>query len=152
MAYEQLKLENQVCFPLYSAARMVVRAYTPLLKKLEITYPQYLVLLVLWEHGRMTVNDIVDKLYLDTNTLTPLLQRLEKQGFIVRCKDVIDKRRVIIDLTDKGKGLEHRAADIPQQLMESLPKELLKDEAFDVNQLKCQLDKIVGQLALLKKE
>lgn len=150
MAYEQLKLENQICFPLYSASRMVVRAYTPLLKELDLTYPQYLVMMVLWETDGVSVNEIVDKLYLDTNTVTPLLQRLEKQGIILRLKDDSDKRKVTIRLTDKGKALEQPAAAIPEKLFQNMPKELIEQKLVDFQQLKCELDAIVRQLALLK--
>ena len=78
MDYEQLKLDNQLCFPLYAASRLIIRAYQPFLEKLGITYPQYLVLMVLWEHKELTVSEISSKLFLKTNTLTPLLKRMEK--------------------------------------------------------------------------
>ncbi|HLP05717.1 MAG TPA: MarR family transcriptional regulator, partial [Paludibacter sp.] len=84
MSYEQLKLENQVCFPLYAASRLIIRAYQDDMDRLGITYPQYLVLMVLWENGEQTVNEIADKLILNTNTVTPLLKRMETAGLLTR--------------------------------------------------------------------
>ena len=118
--FDQLKLENQLCFPLYTASRLVVRSYTPLLKKLEITYPQYLVLLVLWEHKTLAVTQITKLLLLDTSTLTPLLKRLEKMNLIWRKRSDSDERVVMIGLTDKGEKLQHEAAMIPSKLVEGL--------------------------------
>lgn len=141
--YEQLKLDNQVCFPLYNAARLVVRAYTPLLKTLGITYPQYLVLLALWEKDKQTVNEIVEHLLLETNTVTPLLQRMEKNGIITRIHDVEDRRRVIVRLTDKGKAMEEQAANIPHQLIEQLP---IAECGIDAIQLRESLKKLIALL------
>ena len=118
--YDQLKLENQLCFPLYTASRLVVRSYTPLLKKLEITYPQYLVMLVLWEHKILAVTQITKFLLLDTSTLTPLLKRLEKINLIWRRRSEADERVVMIGLTEKGEELRLKAAPIPSQLVEGL--------------------------------
>ena len=92
MAYEQLKLENQLCFPVYAASRLITREYQPFLDKLEITYPQYLVLMILWEEDGMPVNDIARKLILNTNTITPLLKRMEQQGIIRRRRSGKDER------------------------------------------------------------
>ena len=102
--HEELKLDNQVCFRLYTAARLVMQAYTPLLTQLGITYPQYLVLMVLWEKDNQPVNDIAHRLLLETNTVTPLLQRMEKQGFVTRERGKQDKRQHIVSLTEKGKA------------------------------------------------
>ena len=118
--FDQLKLENQLCFPLYTASRLVVRSYTPLLKKLEITYPQYLVMLVLWEHKTLAVTQITKLLLLDTSTLTPLLKRLEKMGYIRRKRSESDERVVMIGLTEKGEKLQQEASLIPSQLVEGL--------------------------------
>lgn len=117
---EQLKLENQLCFPLYTASRLVVRSYTPLLNKLGITYPQYLVLLVLWEHNAMAVTQITKLLLLDTSTLTPLLKRLEKIGYITRKRSTTDERVVMIGLTETGDKLRDEACMIPEQLVAGL--------------------------------
>ena len=118
--FDQLKLENQLCFPLYTASRLVVRSYTPLLKKLEITYPQYLVMLVLWEHKTLAVTQITKLLLLDTSTLTPLLKRLEKINLIWRKRSDSDERVVMIGLTEKGEKLRQEASIIPSQLVEGL--------------------------------
>ena len=103
--YEQLKLENQLCFRLYATSHLLTQAYHPYLAELGITYPQYLVLLVLWEHDAQPVNDLAKHLHLETNTVTPLLQRMENDG-----------RQVIVSLTERGRELEDRAAAIPAAL------------------------------------
>jgi len=109
MAYAELQLGNQICFRLYSAARLVTQAYSPMLNSLGITYPQYLVLMVLWEKDGQPVNDIAHRLLLETNTVTPLLHRMEKQGLVVRKKGELDKRQQIVNLTQKGRELEEQA-------------------------------------------
>ena len=114
--HEQLKLENQLCFRLYAASRLVTQAYTPFLSKLGITYPQYLVLLVLWEKNEQPVNDLAKRLHLETNTVTPLLQRMEKEGLMSRRKGKEDGRQVLVSLTDQGRALEQEAAHIPHQV------------------------------------
>ena len=114
--HEQLKLENQLCFRLYAASRLVTQAYTPFLSKLGITYPQYLVLLVLWEKNEQPVNDLAKRLHLETNTVTPLLQRMEKEGLVSRRKGKEDCRQVLVSLTDQGRALEQEAAHIPHQV------------------------------------
>lgn len=113
---EQLKLENQLCFPLYAAARKVVNLYTPHLKPLGITYTQYLVFLVLGEYGEMKVTDIGQLLFLDNGTLSPLFKKLENEGFIERnrCKD--DERVVMIKLTEKGEGFYDSLSTIPEKI------------------------------------
>lgn len=116
MAYEQLKLDNQLCFRLYTAARLTMGAYHPYLDPLGITYPQYLVMLVLWEHEKQTVMDISHRLQLDTNTVTPLLQRMEKAGLIKRTKGKEDARQRIVTLTEKGLAMQEQAKHIPECL------------------------------------
>lgn len=120
MKYEQLKLSNQVCFPVYAASRLIIREYQPYLDKIGITYPQYLVFLVLWETDNISVNEITDKLILNTNTITPLLKRMEALGFISRKRSDSDERRVIVRLTEKGKKLKKKAASIPEKLATAL--------------------------------
>ncbi len=120
MAYEQLKLENQICFPVYAASRLITREYQPYLDRLGITYPQYLVLMILWEEDGVPVNDIAKKLILNTNTITPLLKRMEQQGILQRSRSVADERKVIVHLTARGRQLQEEAALIPQQLAGSL--------------------------------
>lgn len=117
MAFEQLKLENQLCFPVYAASRLITREYQPHLDKLGLTYPQYLVLLILWENDAMPVNDIAKKLVLNTNTITPLLKRMEQQEIVVRQRSKEDERKVIVTLTAKGAKLKEEAAYIPEQLV-----------------------------------
>ena len=116
MEYEQLKLGNQICFPLYAASRLITREYQPYLDKMGITYPQYLVLLVLWETDGIMVNEIAQKLILNTNTITPLLKRMESQGLLSRKRSESDERKVIVCLTGKGNELKTTAAGIPEEL------------------------------------
>lgn len=120
MDRENLKLENQLCFPLYAASRLITRSYQPYLDQFQITYPQYLVLLVLWEKDEQTVNYISKKLILNTNTITPLLQRMESQDLLSRKRSGKDERKVVISLTDKGKQLQEKALCIPTQLSAGL--------------------------------
>jgi DNA-binding MarR family transcriptional regulator len=117
---EQLKLDNQLCFRLYTASRLITQAYHPLLSGIGLTYPQYLVMMVLWEQDGMPVNDIAKKLYLETNTVTPLLKRMEAEGFITRKKGKDDARQVIVHLTEKGRELESQAGCIPFQMGEAV--------------------------------
>jgi len=119
--HAELQLDNQICFRLYTASRLITQAYTPMLTQLGITYPQYLVLMVLWEKDGQPVNDIAHRLLLETNTVTPLLQRMEKQGIVVRQKGREDKRQQIVSLTDRGRGMEAQAyALIPSGMGERL--------------------------------
>jgi len=145
MSYDQLKLENQLCFPVYAASRLITREYQPHLDQLGITYPQYLVLLVLWEQDKLPVNDIAKKLILNTNTITPLLKRLEQQGFLKRERSASDERKVIIFLTDKGKGLKEKAALIPEKLARNLLDGELKVE--DLIKLKGDLNAVIKMLS-----
>ena len=103
--HDELKLDNQICFRLYSASRLITQAYTPMLTALGITYPQYLVLMVLWEKDNQPVNEIAHRLILETNTVTPLIQRMEKQGLITRKQGDKDKRQQIVSLTLSGKEM-----------------------------------------------
>ena len=103
---EEFLLDNQLCFRLYTASRLLTQAYHPLLSQQGLTYPQYLVLLVLWEKDKQPVNDIARRLYLETNTVTPLLQRMEKEGILLRTKGKKDARQMIVSLTAKGKMLQ----------------------------------------------
>ncbi len=114
---ELLKLDNQLCFVLYAASRAVTQMYRPLLDEIDLTYPQYLVMLVLWERDGITVNEIGDLLQLDSGTLTPLLKKLEGRGLLSRERDRTDERRVIITLLPEGKKLKKRAVKIPEMLL-----------------------------------
>ena len=113
---EQLKLGNQLCFRLYTASRLITQAYHPLLSGIGLTYPQYLVMMVLWEQDAQPVNDIAKKLYLETNTVTPLLKRMEAEGFVERSRSKAEARQVIVSLTEKGRKLEEKASCIPYEL------------------------------------
>ena len=120
--FPALHLENQLCFSLYRLSRLVTQSYTPLLKPLAITYPQYLVLLVLWQNeeqglGSMAVSQLTTALQLDTGTVTPLLKRMEAKGILSRQRDHNDERVVLVELTDHGRDLRELAKPIPQQLL-----------------------------------
>ena len=117
MNEEILKLDNQLCFPVYALSRLIIREYQPLLDKLQLTYPQYLVMLVLWEKDQITVNEISQKLILNTNTTTPLLKRMEAQGLISRTRSKSDDRKVIISLTEAGMALKEQAVRVPEELI-----------------------------------
>jgi DNA-binding MarR family transcriptional regulator len=113
---DSLLLENQVCFPLYSAANAMIRAYRPVLNAIDLTYLQYLVMLVLWQHRRLTVTEVGEKLRLDSGTLTPLLKRLEAKELVSRNRSSEDERVRIISLTERGLALKKEAQSIPESL------------------------------------
>lgn len=112
---EAMKLSNQLCFPLYAAARGVTNLYTPILQPLGLTYTQYLVFLVLWERDGVTVGEIGEKLMLDNGTLSPLLKKLQEAGYIERRRSADDERVVLITLTEKGRDLQEQAKDVPKK-------------------------------------
>ena len=143
MVYEQLKLDNQLCFRLYTASRLVAGAYNPYFEQLGITYPQYLVLLVLWEQDRQPVNDIAKRLHLETNTVTPLLQRMEKAGLIVRKRGEKDSRQRIVSLTQQAIAMREKAKEIPNQLTAEIAKYVSLDEMMA---LIPSLDKLIEGL------
>ncbi len=111
--YEQLLLKNQLCFPMYACSRKIVGSYTPYLKPLGLTYTQYVVMMVLWEHETVNVGQLGDILRLDAGTLTPLLKRLEKAGYVTRERSKEDERITIISITPEGEALKERCKDIP---------------------------------------
>ncbi len=122
------KLENQICFPLYVIAKEITGLYRPFLDELDITYPQYLVMMILWEEDGLTVSHIGEKLFLDSGTLTPLLKRLESKGFIIRRRKKEDERVVEVFLDEAGRQLQQKACAIPGRIQERLgiqPEELL---------------------------
>lgn len=128
-APENLKLENQICFPLYVIAKEITGLYRPFLDELDMTYPQYLVMMVLWEHDGMTVSCIGEKLYLDSGTLTPLLKRLEAKGLITRQRKKEDERVVEVFITEAGKQLKSRACSVPEKIIASTkvdPEDLIR--------------------------
>ena len=144
MEYEQLKLDNQLCFRLYTAARLTMGAYHPYLDPLGITYPQYLVLLVLWEKDKQPVNYIAHKLLLETNTVTPLLQRMEKAGLVKRTRGKEDTRQRIVSLTKKGIEMREQAKHIP----ECLSADIIKNEVSveEITQMIPTLDNLIEGL------
>jgi DNA-binding MarR family transcriptional regulator len=114
---EALRLDNQLCFALYASSRAMTSAYRPLLDALGLTYPQYLVLLALWESDELSVSSLGERLFLDSGTLTPLLKRMEKRGLVRRMRNIADEREVIVGLTIEGRRLKSRAATIPEQMI-----------------------------------
>ncbi|WP_152600796.1 MarR family winged helix-turn-helix transcriptional regulator [Pontibacillus yanchengensis] len=141
MSAEHLKLENQICFSIYATAREITKLYKPLLEKLNVTYPQYLVLLILWEEDSITVKEMGRRLYLDSGTLTPMLKRMETAGFITRERSKHDERSVIVSLTDKGKASEEDANSIPHQLLDQLDMEESELKQFKASLVKT-LDRV----------
>lgn len=111
-----LRLDHQLCFPLYSAARKTVNLYTPILSPLGITYTQYLVFLVLFEKDGITVSELGKRLYLDSGTLSPLLKKMEKEGYVFRMRAKEDERTVVINLTEKGKAMKEKLQDVPLKI------------------------------------
>ena len=116
MKHEQLKLENQLCFPLYASSRLIVRLYSPVLEPLGLTYTKYIVMLALWEKDNIGLKELGDILFLDSGTLTPLLKKLEIQGFVTRERNLEDERNINIKLTEQGKALKESAKDIPGKI------------------------------------
>jgi DNA-binding MarR family transcriptional regulator len=114
--YEQLKLEGQLCFPLYAAAKEVVRKYKPYLDEIDLTYTQYITMMVLWDKEQCNVKELGSMLYLDSGTLTPLLKKLESKGYITRCRCKEDERNLIIRITEAGEALKEKAAKIPYEM------------------------------------
>ena len=112
-----LRLDNQICFAVYSAAHAFNRVYKPLLDRLGLTYPQYLVMLVLWEQDGVAVKEIGERLYLDSGTLTPLLKRMEAAGLVKRTRSTEDERQVLIALTPQGQALKEKARTVPQSIL-----------------------------------
>lgn len=115
-----LKLENQVCFPLYACARETIKLYKPFLDKLDLTYTQYITMLVLWESKQLTVKELGKRLYLDSGTLTPLLKKLEEKGFVNRRRSTADERNLIVSITPEGEALQEQAVDIPGEMSKCL--------------------------------
>ncbi|WP_306353652.1 MarR family winged helix-turn-helix transcriptional regulator [Flavobacterium sp. '19STA2R22 D10 B1'] len=114
---ENLKLDNQLCFPVYALSRQITALYRPYLEKLGLTYPQYLVMLVLWEKEKATVKELGQSLWLDSGTLTPLLKRMEENGMVSRTRSEMDERVVNVNITAKGQALKAEAAAIPEKMM-----------------------------------
>ena len=139
--YSCLKLENQLCFPLYAVARKITGQYTPFLKPLGITYTQYIVFMVLWEKDKVSVGDLCTKLYLDSGTLTPLLKKMEDKGWIIRSRSKQDERVVHIQLTEEGMNLRDACKTIPAKVGACVP---LNPE--DAQKLYSILYQILGEM------
>ena len=114
--YQCLKLDNQLCFPLYAVSKEIVRKYKPFLDEVELTYTQYIVMMVVWEDEKVSVKEMGKKLFLDSDTLTPVLKTLEKKGLIERTRSKEDERNLIVTLTPSGKALKDKAVDIPAKM------------------------------------
>ena len=114
--YEMLKLENQICFPLYACAREIVKKYNPHLDGIGLTYTQYIVMMVMWDKKRVSVKELGEKLYLDSGTLTPVLKSLESKGFVSRRRSTEDERVLIAEITEAGESLKEQAAEIPPKI------------------------------------
>ena len=113
---ECLKLKNQLCFPLYACSRETIKLYKPYLDELELTYTQYITMLVLWEDHALTVKELGERLYLDSGTLTPLLKKLEAKGLLTRQRSSTDERNLIVIITEGGEALKEKAAEVPIQM------------------------------------
>jgi len=138
---DYLKISNQLCFPIYALSKEITNQYRPLLEKLDLTYPQYLVMLVLWEHQKLSVKEIGEKLHLDSGTLTPLLKRLEIKEIVKRERCKQDERIVDVSLTEKGNALKSDAACVPVQLLEKVQL-----SAIEIEQLKIIINKIFNTI------
>lgn len=123
--YDVLKLDNQLCFPLYAVSKEIVRRYTPFLNEIDLTYTQYIAMMVMWEHREMSVKELGKKLLLDSGTLTPLLKTLEKKELVTRVRSKTDERFLVVTITDKGMTLREKAVDIPAKIgaCVQIPKE-----------------------------
>lgn len=139
--FDALKLENQICFPLYACAKEVVRQYKPYLDELDLTYTQYITMLVMWEHEELNVKEIGSFLYLDSGTLTPLLKKLEDKGYITRTRSKADERNLSVALTEAGMALREKAVSIPEKLAGCI-----SFSSEDSVQLYNLLYKLLGQL------
>ena len=113
---ESLSLKNQLCFPIYLCSKEIIRKYTPILDELDLTYTQYIVMMYFWETGKSNLKDIGKTLLLDSSTLTPLLKKLEKKGYVTRVRSTIDERNLEIELTEKGEELKTKAMEVPKKI------------------------------------
>lgn len=140
--YEGLKLENQLCFPLYAASREVIKRYRPFLAELDLTYTQYIAMLVFWEQKKLNVKELGKKLLLDSGTLTPVLKSLETKDYVRRYRSPDDERVLLVEITKKGEALKERAISIPNQLAGCV-----KLEPEEASQLYSLLYKLLGALS-----
>ena len=145
--YDALKLENQLCFPLYAAARAMICRYYPYLSKLDLTYTQYITMMVLWEKEQCSIKELSEKLYLDSGTLTPLIKSMEKKGLVQRRRSEKDERSVTVSLTESGRALREEAVSVPAQVGSCI--NLRTEEAMQMYAL---LYKLLNELTDLKEE
>ena len=138
---ESLKLENQLCFPLYACSKEVIKRYKPMLDKLDLTYTQYIAMMVLWEHETINVKTLGEILFLDSGTLTPLLKKLESKGYITRNRDTSDERNLIISITADGKKLKAQAKKVPSEISKCIC--LTNEESIELYRL---LYKVLGKI------
>ncbi|MCH5324702.1 MAG: MarR family transcriptional regulator [Eubacterium sp.] len=131
--YEMLKISNQICFPLYACSREIIKQYTPFLDKLDLTYTQYIAMMVLWEKKSLTVKELGECLYLDSGTLTPLLKKMESKGLLSRRRSAEDERNLIVTITEQGERLKERAAEVPGKMAQC--SNLEPDEAAELYRL-----------------
>ncbi len=131
--YEILKLEKQVCFPLYACSKEIVKRYTPLLDEINLTYTQYITMMVLWEKEEVNVKELGKYLYLDSGTLTPVLKKLEQKGYVTRKRDTKDERVLNVAVTEKGMLLRENALQIPSRVGEGI--QMTRDELITLNTL-----------------
>ena len=114
--FDALKLDNQLCFPLYVCAKEIVKRYKPFLDEIGLTYTQYITMMAMWEHEELSVKELGKLLFLDSGTLTPVLKTLEKKGFLSRCRSAEDERILIVSLTEQGRALQARAIEVPYKM------------------------------------
>ena len=139
--YEVLKLKNQLCFPLYAASREIIKQYRPYLDDLDLTYTQYIAMMVFWEEKKLSVKELGKKLFLDSGTLTPVLKSLASKGYVIRSRSKEDERVLDVEITEKGEALKEQAVSIPQSVAGCV--KLDREEAMQLYQL---LYKVLGAL------
>lgn len=139
--YDCLKIENQLCFPLYVASKEVIRKYKPILDQFDLTYTQYIAMMVIWEEQQIKVTELGNRLYLDTGTISPLIRKLKDKQYITITRDINDERVQIINLTEQGAKLREQAVQIPNEMMKSNCINLSKEEAIELKRL---LEKVIN--------
>lgn len=139
--YDTLKIENQICFPLYACSREIIRQYKPFLDEIDLTYTQYITMMILWDRKSVNVKELGECLYLDSGTLTPLLKKLEAKGLLTRTRSVQDERNLIVSLTEEGEQLKERAVEVPMKMAQCA--KLTPEEALTLYRL---LYKMLGEV------
>ena len=139
--YDMLKLENQLCFPLYAASREIIKSYRPFLEELDLTYTQYIIMMVFWDRKKCSVKELGEKLYLDSGTLTPVLKSLENKGYVRRYRSQEDERVLLVEITETGENLKEKAKSVPERVSKCV--KLTPEEAI---QLYAVLYKVIGNI------